>query len=496
MVNTKTPVLIVGAGPTGLILAVWLRKKGIAVRIIDKSDGPGKTSRAIAVQARTLEFYRQLGLADKLIDLGITVKNVTMWRSGKPVAVARIGKIGEGKSPFPYLLFCAQDVHEDLLIQTLKDMGTHVERKTELIEFSQDESGVSATLESPQGRETVSADFLCGCDGAHSSVRHGLKEGFPGGTYSQVFFVADVIASGKAGEEGVQLSLSSKDFCIIMPIKSRNTIRLTGLVPPESENKEKIKYSDVADSVAKNTGLNVTEVIWFSSYHVHHRVADGFHQGRVFLAGDAGHIHSPAGGQGMNTGIGDAINLAWKLAEVLQGKFSTQLLNSYEPERIAFARVLVKTTDTAFKFIANRSLMGSVFRAYILPTLFAFLVRFKVFLHFAFRTISQIRITYRKSFLSQGSAGKVVAGDRLPWVEDNYQFLKSLDWQIHIYGKANSQFSREVKALQIPVHEITWNKEFLRDAVYLIRPDGYVGLALETQNVEIIKGYLKKIGRY
>ncbi len=212
-----------------------------------------------------------------------------------------------------------------MLVNTLKELGTEVERNTELIDFKQDGKNVVSTVNSPRGKESILSDYLCGCDGAHSTVRHGLKEEFKGGTYSQVFFVADVKATGKSGEDGVQISVSKQDFCIIMPIKTLGSIRLTGLVPSASEKKEKITYEDVREAVARNTGLHVSEVVWFSVYHVHHRVAGDFHKDRVFLSGDAGHIHSPAGGQGMNTGIGDAINLAWKLADVIQGRFSKQL---------------------------------------------------------------------------------------------------------------------------------------------------------------------------
>ena len=496
-----TSVLIVGAGPTGLVLALWLKKRGINFRIIDKSEAPGTTSRALAVQTRTLEFYRQMGISAQLIDAGITVREIVLCRRGEAVARAQFGEPGKNLSFFPYILFCSQDVHEKLLCDHLLKMGVVVERQTEIVQMTQDNNLVKAVLNSPKGTETVTADYLCGSDGAHSQVRHEIKTQFPGGTYSQVFFVADVEATGKM-VGGVQISVSMKDFCIVMPIKSQNSVRLTGIVPPESENKKTISFQDVEDSVKRNTGLKVSKVNWFSSYHVHHRVAENFRVGRAFLAGDAGHIHSPAGGQGMNTGIGDAVNLAWKLADVIQGRLSKKLLDSYEPERMAFAKVLVQTTDTAFKVIASRSVIGSFFRTYVLPTFFALLTHFRFTLKFMFRTISQIKIEYRQSFLSKGTVGNISAGDRLPWIKtdsgDNYESLNLLDWQIHIYGRSSDAFKSEMKSLKLVLTEFVWHPTyevhgFKENAVYLLRPDGYIGLAAATQEAQEVKDYFNSI---
>lgn len=499
MKESNTPVLIVGAGPTGLVLALWLKKSGIPFRIIDKSMGPGTASRAIAVQARTLEFYRQLGIADQLLSAGTLSEKFTMYRRGKVAAVAHLGPFGQDVSPFPYLLFCAQDIHEKILCDELKKLGVEVERQTEIVEFSEDSKGVRAVVQSTKGKETIRAEYLCGCDGAHSAVRHGLHTPFPGGDYSHVFFVADAQVE-KMPNEGIGISFSREDFCIIMPIKIKDSVRLIGIVPPDAEAKENIEFNDVRESVARNTGLHVTKVNWFSTYHVHHRVADSFQKGRVFLAGDAGHIHSPVGGQGMNTGIGDAVNLAWKLACVLKRDCSSKLLNSYNPERISFARTLIQTTDTAFKIVASRSWIGGFFRMYIFPNAFAFFSRFRPILKFLFRTVSQTRIHYHDSFLSEGVAGNVRAGDRLPWIKtitgDNYESLRSLNWQIHIYGEAQRGFKSALPDLQI--EEFPWSKEaeakgFMENAVYLLRPDGYVAFASENQNAVMVNEYLRSI---
>jgi 2-polyprenyl-6-methoxyphenol hydroxylase-like FAD-dependent oxidoreductase len=500
--SNSTPILIVGAGPTGLAMALWLKKCGIQFRIIDQAAKPGTTSRALAVQSRTLEFYQMLGISDLLLQESLLVPELAMWRSGKKVATAKLGKLGKDLSPFPYIVFCSQDVHEAMLCRVLADLDIQVERETVLVGFSQDAEGVTAEIKGPKGAETVRASYLCGCDGAHSETRHGINSKFSGGTYQQVFFVADVVATGEMIQGSVQISISPKDFCIVMPMKAQGTVRLTGLVPPESEGKEKISYEDVAQSVALNTGLMVSNVNWFSSYHVHHRVAEKFQEGRVFLCGDAGHIHSPAGGQGMNTGIGDAVNLAWKLSNVMKGRASEVILPSYAVERMAFAHLLVQTTDTAFKAIASRSASGSFFRAYILPNLFGLLTEFPTFLKMAFRTISQIRIHYHQSPLSDGQAGGLKGGDRLPWVRfpkgDNYIVLQSLDWQIHVYGLPASFLKELGRQFDIPVHEFQWNEDarekgLEKNAAYLVRPDGYIAVAAPAQDIVTLKNFIHKI---
>lgn len=498
---SKVSVLIVGAGPTGLVLAFWLKKRGIDFRLIDKKHKPGETSRALAVQARTLEFYRMFGLADQLIDRGIIVRSLFLRYLGNIMTEVKLGALGEGISPFPYLLFCSQDVHEQLLSETLEKMGVEIERDTELTSLTQEEGVTIVDIKSPSGQERILARYVCGCDGAHSTVRHEIATPFSGGTYSQLFYVADVGTKEDVAKDAVQVSVSPKDFCIVMPIKSLQSTRLTGLIPPDSEQKTDLTIEDVRETVRVNTGLNITKVNWFSIYHVHHRVADRFREGRVFLLGDAAHIHSPAGGQGMNTGIGDAVNLGWKLADVIQGKSSEYILDSYEIERRAFAKILIATTDTAFRFLTNRSWIGMTFRSRIMPVILPWLTRFKFFVRLMFRTISQTRIRYRHSPLSSGYAGRIVAGDRLPWVPgentDNFEPLLSMDWHVQIHGQIDESLKMVTQQLGLALHAFKWSSEaaekgFAKDAMYLVRPDGHVALALETQDATVLRAYWSK----
>jgi 2-polyprenyl-6-methoxyphenol hydroxylase-like FAD-dependent oxidoreductase len=238
----NTDVLICGAGPTGLVLALRLVRLGVGVRIADAAAEPGTTSRALVVHARTLEFYRQMGLAEALL-----------------------------------------------------------QRRTALVEFAQAPDRVRIRLKHASGEEeTCEAAYVAGCDGAHSRVREVLGVGFPGGTYSHVFYVADVVASGPVINDELHVALDDADFLGIFPLKGGRTGRLIGTVPAEDEDaRESLRWEDVGRHVAERMGIQVERVNWFSTYRVHHRVAGRFQQGRVFLLGDAAHIHSPVGAQGM-----------------------------------------------------------------------------------------------------------------------------------------------------------------------------------------------------
>ncbi|MGB6431590.1 MAG: FAD-dependent monooxygenase, partial [Candidatus Acidiferrales bacterium] len=322
-------VLIVGAGPTGLVLALWLAKAGIPLRIIDKTDAPGTTSRAIVMHARNLEFYRQLGIERFAIDGGIEVTALNLWLRAKHVARVSFGELGIKISAYPYALIFTQDLQEQMLVEPLKLAGVNVERETELVDFTFDGNGVSAEIRKKSGeREIVKAAYIAGCDGGHSTVREKLGIDFPGGDYADTFYVADIRASGPAVNGDMNIALDEADFLAIFPMKGEGKARLVGAVRKELQEKRDLRWDDVSPVILRDLKMNVEEVNWFSTYRVHHRVAAHFQKQRAFLLGDAAHVHSPVGGQGMNTGIGDAVNLAWKLAAVLQGNSGVALLES------------------------------------------------------------------------------------------------------------------------------------------------------------------------
>jgi 2-polyprenyl-6-methoxyphenol hydroxylase-like FAD-dependent oxidoreductase len=448
--------------PTGLVLALWLTKLGAKVRIVDKTAEPGTTSRALALQARTLELYRQLDLADAIVERGHKVPAVNLWVKGEPAARLPFETIGSDLTPYSFLQIFPQDQHERLLIERLEQLGVSVERRTELLGFTDERDRVTAHLRVPEGYEDVcEACYIAGCDGTRSIVREAIGTGYPGGTYRQIFYVADVEATGPAVDGELHVDLDEADFLAVFPLAGDGRARLIGTVRDErADRADTLKFEDVSNRAIEHLKVDVRGVNWFSTYHVHHRVTEHSRKGRAFLLGDAAHIHSPAGGQGMNTGIGDAINLAWKLAAVLAGHAPDRLLDSYEAERIGFARRLVATTDRVFSFVTAEAL-----RTRVAPVLFPRVISFEVVREYIFRTVSQISLNYRGYPLSAGSAGHVHGGDRLPWVSidrrDNFVTLTALAWQIHVFDWRSE-------------HEAAG---LARNALYLLRPDTYVALA-------------------
>ncbi|WP_207540527.1 FAD-dependent monooxygenase [Sabulicella rubraurantiaca] len=502
---SRTDVLVVGAGPTGLVLALWLDAQGSKVRIIDKSKAPGETSRALAVHARTLELYRQLGLGDAVAEAGHKVGAFNMWVAGKHRARIHFGDFGGAITPYPFVLIFPQDHHEQFLVERLTERGITVERETELVGLEDRGAEVLARLRRPGEQEEIcAARFLAGCDGARSSVRHLLGASFEGGTYDQLFYVADVDARyGMQGGE-LHIAFEGPEFVLIMPYGQPGKLRVVGTVrEARAGAAETLTFDDVEHRAIHAMGLEVERVNWFSTYRVHHRVTDRFRHGNIFLLGDAAHVHSPAGGQGMNTGIGDAINLAWKLAAVLKGEADDRLLDSYEDERPVFARNLVASTDRVFTFATARGSVAEFVRTHIAPVVTRVAWGLGPVRKALFRLVSQIMIRYGTSPLSAGKAGEVVGGNRLPFVRidgrDNYGPLSAIAWQVHVYGAARDELRQWCGRRGIALHEFSWHEAFgkaglARDAAYLLRPDTYVGLAEPNGDAGVLEAYLTERG--
>jgi 2-polyprenyl-6-methoxyphenol hydroxylase-like FAD-dependent oxidoreductase len=501
---TDSDVLIVGAGPTGLVLALWLAKQGIRARIVDKSEGPGTTSRALAVQARTLELYRQLDLTDAVLDRGHKVPGINLWVRGEKKAHVQFDAIADSLTPYGPFVF-PQDLHERLLIERLEALGVFVERKTELVNYRESADFLTATLARADGREeSCTASYLAGCDGARSIVRQTMGAAFPGGTYQQLFYVADIDAAGPALDGELHVDLDAADFLAVFPLKGEGRARLIGTVRDErAAHPETLKFEDVSDHAIKNMKVQIRAVNWFSTYRVHHRVTERFRRGRAFLLGDAAHIHSPAGGQGMNTGIGDAINLAWKLKSVLAHGTPDALLDTYETERRAFALKLVATTDKAFTLATAEGRSAEFIRTRIVPLVVPILFDFQAARKFMFRAVSQIVITYRGSAISSGKVGSLRGGDRLPWAPtpdgDNFDTFESIGWQVHVYGTASQPLRDWCKNVGLILHAFSWQRSYEDvglscGAMYLLRPDTYIALAADEQDPGLLRSYFADHG--
>jgi 2-polyprenyl-6-methoxyphenol hydroxylase-like FAD-dependent oxidoreductase len=499
----RTDVLIVGAGPSGLVLALWLIKQGVRVRIVDKGERAVENSRALAVHARTLELYRQLDLADDVVADGHQTEAWNLWSEGTHKTRVSVGEMGKGLTPYPFILVYPQDRHEKVLEERLNSLGVQVERHHELVDFTEHDSHITARFRDPRKQtdpdpskndsdiETCEATFIIGCDGAHSAVRRTCEMEFEGGTYSHLFFVADVEGGGRPMNGEMHLGLGRSEVTLLFAYDRGRNARLAGVVDEKSLTKDisEATFEDVAPHITKAMGLKIDEVNWFSTYRVHHRMAGAFRKGRAFLVGDAAHIHSPVGGQGMNTGIGDAINLAWKLAAVLQQRADISLLDSYEVERAAFAKSLLQTTDRAFNTIVSQGYIARFVRSILVPSLAGVILGFDLSRKGIFRRVSQIGINYRHSALSAGSAGYVQGGDRLPWAPvgdaDNFDSLKAITWQVHVYGAVKNEMTEWCQSMGIPLHVFPWNQKYqeaglAQDTAYLVRPDTCIAVAEPT----------------
>lgn len=412
-----TQVLISGAGPTGLMLACQLARYGIDFRVVDARSGPRQEPRALGVQARTLELFEALGIADLAVHEGRPVAVGNLHVNGRRVQRIAFGEMGCGHTPFPFLLILEQGRMERLLHRTLQQCARDVEWACVLDGQEPDEDRIVARLRHADGREeTLSAEWLVACDGAASPVRQGLGLAFAGGDYEQPFYVADTHVDWDLPHGELMVCLSPETFVVFFPLPGEQRYRVVGILPGQAGREPGLRFEDVEAAVRAQLDAHVqlSGATWLSDYPVHHRCVERFRIGRILLAGDAAHVHSPIGAQGMNTGLQDACNLAWKLALVAQGRAEATLLDSYHEERWALAQGLLETTDRALRLIIGRQPLLRAFRVGVFPWLVAGLVKRQRI----FPILSQIGAHYCNSPLSQSVTKlRVAAGERLPYVE-------------------------------------------------------------------------------
>jgi 2-polyprenyl-6-methoxyphenol hydroxylase-like FAD-dependent oxidoreductase len=511
-----TDVLIVGAGPTGLMLANQLARRGVRPLIIDRHAGPARETRALGVHARTLEIYSKLGIVAEALRLGKRTTGANMWAEGRRAARIPVGDIGKDLSPYPFILILGQDDNERLLGDTLRGLGLAVQWNTELVAIAQERDHVTATLKQPDGMlRKIAAAWVGGCDGARSAVRELNGIAFPGAPYEHVFFVADTQATGDMVPDELNVYLWKEGFHLFFPMRGTDHWRVVGILPPDLRGRDDLSFEDVIPSVRREAGagLSFQECSWFSTYRIHHRAAARFRDRRCFLLGDAAHIHSPVGAQGMNTGLQDAYNLAWKLALVVTGRADAGLLDSYEAERIPVARRLLSTTDRAFSLIVADSWVAGLFRARILARIAALAMRRERIRKLAFRTISQIGIRYPASPLSRTLPGlpdgAPRAGDRFPWLrlkfqvdgptEDLFQRLDDTCFNLVVIGQPLPAGGAPDPGDLLRIHVVPDDPANARElararirgpAFYLLRPDGHAGLAGARLDAGAVGRYL------
>ena len=510
----KTEVIIIGAGPTGLALACQLIRLGVDFVIIDEKETTTPYSKAIGVQARTLEIYEQIGLADDLISRGAIAEKARFVEAGKVRGEASLKDIGTGMSAYPFLLIVEQGEHEELLYDFITSHGKDVQWNTELIDFSQNDAGVTAHIQRTSGdRLVVESKYLVACDGAKSIVRHQLGIKFSGSTFERLFYVADVQIDWKFSHDALVLNLGKDNLTAFFPMAGERRFRIVGTFPEGHEGEEgEVLYEEIEQQIIADTEieLDISHVNWFSVYRIHSRAVDKFSEKKIFLAGDAAHIHSPAGAQGMNTGIQDGYNLAWKLSLALQGKASEKILDTYNEERVENAHRLLQTTDRLFQFGASPEWFVSFFRVHIFPYIANFALHLDIVKRAIFPLVSQIGINYRNRSLSEDKTGlNVKAGDRMPYFEIDgasiYDRLREPKFHLIVFsdGKENElklsdEFVDKYSAL-FDIHALPLYPDIVQkfgtDSSFfvLLRPDNYIGLISRGSSTEEVELYLERI---
>jgi 2-polyprenyl-6-methoxyphenol hydroxylase-like FAD-dependent oxidoreductase len=504
--------MIVGAGPTGLSLARQLARFGVDFVIVDEREGTTPHSKAIGVQARTLEIYDQIGIADRLIAEGWRADKARLIGGGQVRGEVDLSGMGTGMSPFPFVLVLEQGIHERIVYEDLKSVGRDVRWLTEMTGLTQTDEGVTAKVIAGGREDEIRAKYLVGCDGAHSPVRHALELKFEGSTFERLFYVADVQIDWEFPHDAIHVNLGDETLTAFFPMVGEKRWRLVGTFP-EGHEKEasEILFDEIEQQVTQDTSLkfDITNVNWFSVYKVHSRAVERFSSGRCFLAGDAAHIHTPAGAQGMNTGIQDGYNLAWKLAQVIKHGASPALLETYNEERLPNARRLLNTTDRFFDFAASDEWLVSFLRKNVFPYVANFALSFDSIRHVVFPLVSQIGINYEKSSLSETRGGFAVkAGDRMPWFEIGgrsiYEYLRDPMFHLVVFseGSADPAALRgsltEKWAGRIDSHFFESNRDIYdrfgidRPFFVIIRPDNYIGMISDDLSPDPIETYLKR----
>lgn len=369
---SETQALIIGAGPTGMSAAIELRRAGVDLRIVDKSPQLAQWSQALVIQARTLEQFQRYGIAQTAVRCGRPLKNIRMVSEGKEIAHFTINQI---QSRYPYALFLPQNQTETILNHRMESLGAKTERGVELLSLTQHPDGATVQLRHGDGHvEDVSARWVLGCDGAHSAVRQIAKIPFEGRGIALAFFLGDLQLSGPdTPSDELLLHFHHGDVVFLGPL----TDKLTRVIVVRHEDgqdpfKDRGPALEDFQRALDDSGVKARVVAsdWMTPFHVHDRQARHYRSGSLFLAGDASHIHSPVGGQGMNTGIQDAANLGWKLAAVARGsRDSEMLLDSYEEERAAVGKALIDFTERGLQLATTANPFLIKLRNALLPYL-------------------------------------------------------------------------------------------------------------------------------
>jgi 2-polyprenyl-6-methoxyphenol hydroxylase-like FAD-dependent oxidoreductase len=516
--SERPKALIVGAGPTGLVMAHELARDGIQCRLIDKARHRATESRAIAIHSRTVEAFELMGLADAFMSAGHRITRVNIYGESGRIAHAAFGMLD---TRYPFVLGVPQDETERILEERLATLGVRVERNTELISLVQRDSGVSARLRAGDRVEEVETDWLLGCDGAHSTVREQLGISFFGATYPELFVLADVKVAGDLDHAEAQVWLHREGALAFFPLPQDRWRLIITNSPPDWHGEPGLAQCQTLVDERGPGRVQLGDPRWTAVFRIHRREAARFRNDRVFLLGDAAHIHSPVGGQGMNMDIQDAFNLAWKLSLVLRNGANPRLLDSYEAERKPVDEAVIRQTDRATRLV---SLHGTTAR-FIRDHMTSLLTQIPAVAEKLGEGLSGLAINYRHSPIIGGHAGRAgpAAGDRAP---DAPLFAAKDGTSVRLYDlfaehrhvllllgdggeslpATMPRYPDSVFAAYRVVPPGTSGGDYVdRESVvakrygatpiaYLIRPDGYVGFRCDQRTVsENLAHYLAEL---
>ncbi|KAI8177556.1 12-dehydrotetracycline 5-monooxygenase/anhydrotetracycline 6-monooxygenase [Colletotrichum sp. SAR 10_75] len=415
---STTDVLIVGAGPTGLTLALELSVQKIPFRIIDKLEAPSDKSRALAVQCRTQELLnRHPTVAKEMLANGVQGPGVNIHCNQKHLITGTFDDLGFDDTQFPLPIWIPQGDTEAALTRQLEDYGGKVERGITAEDIEQDADSTTVTLVKGSEKEVLKAKYIVGCDGAHSAVRKSTDLTFEGAQYPQTFILADIKLGGPYDTERVSMYLGGR-IMVIFPLKD-GVVRIVGERSSYSKYTGDPTVQEIKEFIEELAGgtWEVTDPIWLTHFRWNCRGVNNYRDGRIFVAGDAAHIHSPAGGQGMNTGIQDAINLGWKMSAVLRGEKDDSFLDTYQEERHPIGSRLLHSTDRMFNAVASQNFIYTYIRNKLMPWIVPYIWGDKARRLRAFTFISQMGIKYRNSSIvhtATGFEGPVKGGWRAP----------------------------------------------------------------------------------
>ncbi|MCV7409741.1 hypothetical protein AWC05_24255 [Mycobacterium florentinum] len=409
-------VLVVGAGPVGLVAGCELARRGIRVRVIDKLTEPTDQSRAIAVHSRSLDMYARMGIVGEMVSTGVKATAMKMYAGRSRLFHVPLGGVD---SAFPFSLVTAQTETERVLAEYLQTLGVTIERGVELTALKQDDDAAHLTLRHADGvTELVSTPWVIGADGAHSTVRRMVGTKLAGSFVGERFLLGDVDAEHQLDRDAMYTFFATEGPVVVLPMRNGRMRFLAEIhdAPDTPLNLHPTQDELQAILDQRVGGIQLVGSHWLTSFEVHHARVPSYRWGRVFLAGDAAHIHSPAGGQGMNTGMQDAFNLAWKLAAVVDGEAGERLLDSYEAERLPVARNVISFTDRLTK-VGTLSGAPRVIRNMLVRTL----SHIPATRRLVANVVAEIGICYKDGPIAVGQRlkhTKVVAGEHFPHVAD------------------------------------------------------------------------------